>query len=956
MSRYAKLQELLKENPDSCDLSFYPDYLLNFRSILSDWVEKQDWSEGENISGNSEQQTKLSQKLLDEALALLKAKEVQAGFELTIRNIETQLKKKYAAQPMQFVYDMSHCLQQEGRLTDKMMTQAMNVDDVTACMPMSANELDKRITDCRNLDEKITQVVTTAHAVLKKWQPVIEAGDTEQRDVFGTGQMIKSPHFVFYRLKQDLDLKTKSVVEDLDVVLAALPWHIQRWKTEQMYRSVYRKSEGMEDMRYVENLCEQVCFCVNNLLKCAVSPELQAMDSMREKSMMMSNIPTPAISSRFNNALKDILRRIVEMFFMVIDQPELTMMIEKEKGVRDKDDTNSSKKFSTTVGILGGKGFGESLTLSEMDIYLAFNHDLAEGQEQNKKPRVSFRIHHESKASKRASRSLDSREVTYQNTYDKLRVESFSRKETKSVYKQLYHVVYDATITFPQLMQEIKAHTLSLPIIVRTGAVQASEHVGAQLWHSFSSPNMYDLRAEMATSMKVDDAIQMINERVLFANGRGLRDYERAFLRERLVMAASGKGDKTSPQAMITLDTFIKDKVTLPRQGSPNEKDTMSFSLWRWLHSVVNLLHDTLKDLWSDGHIYGFASREQCRAALEDDPNVQDGTFLLRFSESSLSGNHMMSKGALAVVVKKDGLAAFAPPIEAEKIERHGLAHLIENIGCQRVLGTNLHISELKQVYPALIPESSVQNRYLGWSKKEIFVNEQSYSNPASPASSLPAQPPPQQKPPLKAKRRSQNSKVRADTSPPSSKQVRAYAPESPESTTSSVASPMPMSPPSAPHNFQPVGYRMQRQLSSNLGSPPPSNIPSVVMSEMSGSEADQDSFMLLDSSTMDSFQLQPGQQLVQLTSVAANETVMENFGSEFSPGMMATSGISTLTQVSSAGSTPTNFLVGPGDPVMMTPMNLQQLQADNTGLNLEDMPMEELQNLVLHTLETNTS
>ena len=31
---------------------------------------------------------------------------------------------------------------------------------------------------------------------------------------------------------------------------------------------------------------------------------------------------------------------------------------------------------------------------------------------------------------------------------------------------------------------------ISLPIIVRTGANQASEHIGAQLWHSFSCPNV----------------------------------------------------------------------------------------------------------------------------------------------------------------------------------------------------------------------------------------------------------------------------------------------------------------------------------------------------------------------------------------------------------------------------------------------------------------------------------
>ena len=47
----------------------------------------------------------------------------------------------------------------------------------------------------------------------------------------------------------------------------------------------------------------------------------------------------------------------------------------------------------------------------------------------------------------------------------------------------------------------------------------------------------------------------------------------------------------------------FQEKVTLPKHGagSGGEKDTMTFSLWRWLHSIINLLVDTLKDPWVDG-------------------------------------------------------------------------------------------------------------------------------------------------------------------------------------------------------------------------------------------------------------------------------------------------------------------------------------------------------------------
>ena len=50
------------------------------------------------------------------------------------------------------------------------------------------------------------------------------------------------------------------------------------------------------------------------------------------------------------------------------------------------------------------------------------------------------------------------------------------------------------------------------------------------------SSQQYDPRAEMALSMKVEDVIQMMNERIRFIGGRGLKQYEREFLRERLSM------------------------------------------------------------------------------------------------------------------------------------------------------------------------------------------------------------------------------------------------------------------------------------------------------------------------------------------------------------------------------------------------------------------------------------
>ena len=59
----------------------------------------------------------------------------------------------------------------------------------------------------------------------------------------------------------------------------------------------------------------------------------------------------------------------------------------------------------------------------------------------------------------------------------------------------------------------------------------------------------------------------------------------------------------------------FQDKVVLPTTqgvGKGSDKDTMPFSLWRWLHSIINLLVETLKDPWLDGYVPNYTSMVHC--------------------------------------------------------------------------------------------------------------------------------------------------------------------------------------------------------------------------------------------------------------------------------------------------------------------------------------------------------
>uniref|UniRef100_A0A3B5MDH7 SH2 domain-containing protein n=1 Tax=Xiphophorus couchianus TaxID=32473 RepID=A0A3B5MDH7_9TELE len=58
-------------------------------------------------------------------------------------------------------------------------------------------------------------------------------------------------------------------------------------------------------------------------------------------------------------------------------------------------------------------------------------------------------------------------------------------------------------------------------------------------------------------------------------------------------------------------------------------------SVWIWIDGILDLIKKFVWELWRDGCIMGFVSKERTRSLLREKPV---GTFLIRFSESILDG------------------------------------------------------------------------------------------------------------------------------------------------------------------------------------------------------------------------------------------------------------------------------------------------------------------------------
>ncbi|XP_061272829.1 signal transducer and activator of transcription 2 isoform X2 [Bos javanicus] len=162
--------------------------------------------------------------------------------------------------------------------------------------------------------------------------------------------------------------------------------------------------------------------------------------------------------------------------------------------------------------------------------------------------------------------------------------------------------------------------TDSLPVVIISNMNQLSIAWASVLWFNLLSSNPQDQQffsnPPKAPWNLLGPALSW--QFSSYVN-RGLDSDQLGMLRDKLF----GQNSKTEGASLSWVD-FIK------RESPPGK-----LPFWTWLDKILDLIHDHLKDLWKDGRIMGFVSRNQVRRLLK---KTVSGTFLLRFSETLEGG------------------------------------------------------------------------------------------------------------------------------------------------------------------------------------------------------------------------------------------------------------------------------------------------------------------------------
>uniref|UniRef100_A0A672K7R2 Signal transducer and activator of transcription n=1 Tax=Sinocyclocheilus grahami TaxID=75366 RepID=A0A672K7R2_SINGR len=187
-----------------------------------------------------------------------------------------------------------------------------------------------------------------------------------------------------------------------------------------------------------------------------------------------------------------------------------------------------------------------------------------------------------------------------------------------SVTEELHRITFQTQFDYQGL--SVPLETSSLPVVVVSNSSQQQSAWASVLWFNMLCSDSKNVKFfETSPAATWPQFGEMLSWQFLSCGKRGLDNDQL----ETLAIKLFGKQQ-----------SYDSCKISWTKFSKENLPDT-NFTLWVWLDGILTLVKLYLSDLWSDGSIMGFVSKGKERLLLK---KKQNGTFLLRFSESIKDG------------------------------------------------------------------------------------------------------------------------------------------------------------------------------------------------------------------------------------------------------------------------------------------------------------------------------
>ncbi|XP_059426817.1 signal transducer and activator of transcription 2 isoform X2 [Carassius carassius] len=260
-----------------------------------------------------------------------------------------------------------------------------------------------------------------------------------------------------------------------------------------------------------------------------------------------------------------------------------------------------------------------------------------------------------------------------------------------SVTEELHRITFQTQFDYQGL--SVPLETSSLPVVVISNSSQQQSAWASVLWFNMLCSDPTNVKFfETSPAATWPQFGEMLSWQFHSCGKRGL-DSDQL---ETLAIKLFGKQQ-----------SYDNCKLSWTKFSKENLPDT-NFTLWVWLDGILTLVKLYLSDLWSDGSIMGFVSKGKERLLLK---KKQDGTFLLRFSESIKDGGITFSwvqyanNGTPSVQTVK--------PFTSADLKQIALPDILCNF--RMMIAENIPVNPLCYLYPNT-PKDQAFGKY--YSKK----------------------------------------------------------------------------------------------------------------------------------------------------------------------------------------------------------------------------------------------
>uniref|UniRef100_A0A8C1VX20 Signal transducer and activator of transcription n=1 Tax=Cyprinus carpio TaxID=7962 RepID=A0A8C1VX20_CYPCA len=187
------------------------------------------------------------------------------------------------------------------------------------------------------------------------------------------------------------------------------------------------------------------------------------------------------------------------------------------------------------------------------------------------------------------------------------------------ISEELHILHFETQLIQPELCVDLSI--TSLPIVVISHVNQLPSAWGSILWYNILCSEPHNLTFFLnPPPVKWEQLSKVLSWQFSSVTKRALNSEQLRTLADKL-LGHEAQGD---PEGLINWNTFCK--------MSPNER---GLPFWLWIDGILDLIKRHLLNIWNDGYIIGFLSKDRERALLS---GKLPGTFLLRFSETCRDG------------------------------------------------------------------------------------------------------------------------------------------------------------------------------------------------------------------------------------------------------------------------------------------------------------------------------